>query len=131
MNIRPATKNDTDACLALDDDQYWAKEDFQKAIKNANAIFLVAEQGATIIGYIIGFIVPTKTDEAMLHETRVAKIHRKKRIGTRLVNNFCKHAFQQGTKSIYAEIKPELLPFYKDSCGFEESDTWTEVVKRR
>jgi ribosomal protein S18 acetylase RimI-like enzyme len=132
MKIRKARKRDLKGCLrlqALDKEKYWKLADFQKSIKNKDVIFLVAEEDNSILGYVLGFIVPTKRTEALVHETRVDKTQRGRKIGTKLVNELCKNMFKKGVKEIYAEIESELEKFYVKSCKFRKSAKWIEVKK--
>jgi ribosomal protein S18 acetylase RimI-like enzyme len=132
MIIRKAIKKDLKGCLnleKLDKGKYWKSIDFELAINNKLAIFLIAEEDKKIIGYIIGFFVPTKKTEVMIHETRVNKNLRHKKTGTKLVREFCKFAFANGSKEIYAEIDEKLKKFYINSCKFKKSRSWIEVKK--
>jgi len=134
MKIRRARKEDLEECLEmqkLDGGKYWNKDDFVKSIKDKLVIFLTAEEDKKILGYIIGFHSPTKRSDVMIHETRVNKKQRRKGIGTKLVNEFCKYAFKKGGKDIYAEIEPKLLKFYKNSCKFKITHKWIEVKKTK
>jgi len=133
METRKAQKKDISACLIIagqENEKYWNKKDFHQSIKSQSAIFLVAEENKKIIGYVIGFITPTKPTEAMIHQTKIDKNQRKRRIGTELVNNFCQKAFQKGAKIVYALIEPELKKFYINSCRFKKSGHWLEVSKK-
>ncbi len=61
MLFRNATMKDVDQCIRLakqENKEYWSRPDFEKSVENA--IFLVAEIDNIVVGYIIGFIVPTK-----------------------------------------------------------------------
>lgn len=83
------------------------------------------------MGYSLGFIVPTKRTEALMHETRVDLKCRGKKVGTKLVDAVCKTLFSQGVEVIYAMIEPKLKPFYINSCKFKETGKWIEVEKRK
>ena len=134
MIIRKGKAKDAKDCVRLsrlDKESYWETIDFEKSAKDKDVVFLVAEEEKKIIGYILGFIVPTKRTEALIHETRVEKGKRAKGIGTKLVNAFCDEIFKKGVKIIYAEIEPELLKFYRDACKFKESGKWIEVAKKK
>ncbi|MGD9276799.1 MAG: GNAT family N-acetyltransferase [Candidatus Pacearchaeota archaeon] len=134
MKIRKARKSDIKGILELeklDRGRYWKKKDFENAIKNKFAIVLVAEEKNNVLGYINGYFCPTKTSEVMIHETRVNRNLRNKKIGTKLVNEFCKAAFNEGAKEIYAEIDSKLKKFYIGSCKFKKSNNWIEVIKKR
>ena len=129
MKIRSAQKKDISACLSLHKEKYWKSKDFEEAIKKRDVVFLVAEE-RKIVGYVLGFVVPTKRNEAMLHETRVHTKERNKGIGTKLVNECCKRLFKKGVNEIYAEIDKEHLPFYRDACKFSVSGKWVEVKRK-
>ena len=134
MNIRKAKKEDVDFFIDIDnrdDEHYWQPVDLENSVDDEHAIFLVAEEEREIIGYIIGFIVPTKRTEAMIHVTRVDIPERKKGMGKQLVDAFCEEAFRRGAEVVMAEIVPELLEFYRDVCGMEERGKWVEVGRRK
>ncbi|MCK5038690.1 MAG: GNAT family N-acetyltransferase [Thermoplasmata archaeon] len=134
MNIRKARKEDLRVCLDIDhrdNEYYWKPQDLENSVEDQHAIFLVAEEEQKVIGYIIGFIVPTKRAEAMIHVTRVDIPERKRGIGKKLVDDFCKEAFKRGADIVIAEIVPELLGFYRDVCGLEEKGNWIAVGKGR
>jgi len=134
MKIRKGKIKDASLCLEIakkDKAKHWEKSDFINSAKDNHAVFLVAEDNRKIVGYIVGFIVPTKRTEAMIHETRVDRNERGKDIGTKLVDGLCKEFFKRGVKVIYAEIEPRLLKFYRDSCKFRISGKWLEVAKKR
>lgn len=133
MKIRKARLADIKECLKIQksdkEGNYWKEKDLQNCIKNNHVVFLVAEK-EKVIGYIIGFVVPSKTNEAMVHETRVLKKYRGEKIGTLLVNELNKKLFQEGAKTIYALIEHKLLPFYQNSCKYKKSAEWIQVEKQ-
>jgi ribosomal protein S18 acetylase RimI-like enzyme len=93
-------------------------------------IFLVAEEAGRIVGYVIGFVMPTRRREAMLVETRVNKEDRGRGIGTKLVDAFCREAFARGAKEAEAEVEPQHLKFYRDACNFKDLHKWIEVGRK-
>jgi ribosomal protein S18 acetylase RimI-like enzyme len=134
MKIRKAKKNDIKECLALqklEGDNYWKSRDFENCVRDKDVIFLVAEEDKKILGYVIGYISPTRKIEAALHSTMVHKRERGKKIGTKLVDAFCKEVFKKGVEEITAEIDKEHLPFYVKSCRFKKQRSWIEVKKER
>ncbi len=134
MNIRKARLADIKQFIKLsgqEGDKYWLEEDFNNCVKNKDVEFFVAEENNKIIGYSLGFIVPTKRTEALLHETRVHTGHRRKCIGTKLVMTVSDTLFKRGVKIIYAMIESKVLPFYQDSCKFKKSAKWIEVSKKK
>jgi len=134
MLIRKGTKEDSEECLKLfelDNEKYWEISDFRSSAKHADVIFLVAEEDGRIVGYILGFIIPTKRNEATIHETRVHKKERLREIGTKLVDAFCSEAFARGATEVEAEVAPKHLKFYRDACNFKELHKWIEVGRKK
>lgn len=136
MIIRKARTADIEDCLRIsrqrdEKDKYWLKEDFLKNIKDKYAVFLVAEEKGRVVGYCIGYIVPTKRTEAMVHETRVDLDYRGRHIGTKLVNAVCKALFNKNAKEVYALIEPKVKSFYINSCKFKQKGKWLEASKEK
>ncbi len=132
MIIRKGNKGDAKRCVAiLDKEEHLNERDFSISSKDNDVLFLVAEKNKKVLGYILGFIVPTKRTEALIHETRVDKKERSKGIGKKLVDIFCKEMFKKGVEIVYAEIEHQHLKFYRDACGFNEPKKWIEVAKRK
>jgi ribosomal protein S18 acetylase RimI-like enzyme len=134
MLIRKGTKEDSEECMRLfelDKEKYWEISDFRISAERADVIFLIAEEDGRIVGYILGFVIPTRRNEAMIHETRVHKKERGRGIGTKLVDAFCSEAFSRGAKEVEAEVEPELLGFYRDACSFKELHKWIEVGRKK
>ena len=134
MHIRKAAKDDSEGCMRLfelDNEKYWEISDFRNSAEHADVIFLVAEDDSRIVGYVLGFVMPTRRKEAMLVETRVHKKERGRGIGIKLVDAFCREAFARGAKEVEAEIEPQHLKFYRDACGFKEVHKWIEVDRKK
>jgi predicted N-acetyltransferase YhbS len=132
MIIRKALVSDAEAAFALikeDKADSFSSEDFRRAAIHDDAIFLVAEENR-IIGYVIGFICPTKKADCMLAETRVIAEYRKKGIGMRLVEEFCKEAFRKDATNIFAEVDAKDAEFYSKN-GFRKSTEWIELVRTK
>ena len=134
MLIRKGTEEDSEECMKLyklDNEKYWEISDFRSSAEHADVIFLVAEEDSRIVGYILGFVTPTKREEALLIETRVHKEERGRGTGTKLVDAFCKEAFARGAKAVDALIEPQHLKFYRDACNFKEVHKWIEVDRKK
>lgn len=134
MIIRKGKKGDIPSCMKLSESEnkgYWTKSDFERCVSDKQVIFLVALENGKLVGFINGFIVPTKLIEAMIHETRVNLKQRGKNIGTEMVDAFCKEAFRKGVKTVYALIDKKLEPFYIKSCKFKRSGFWIETSRNK
>jgi ribosomal protein S18 acetylase RimI-like enzyme len=134
MIIRKANEGDVKDCTGLsemNEEHYWEPEDFKRSIEDKDTIFLVAEEDEDVVGYTLGFILPTKRTEALIHATCVSKQERGRGIGTKLVDAFCEEVFKRGVDIVLAEIEQNLLGFYRDSCSFVERGKWIEVAKQR
>lgn len=133
MIIRKAEFEDVPFCLdveASQGDSTFSEHDFRNSIADPNAIFLVAEQNQQVIGFILGFIVPTRRREATIHSTMVHKQHTQKGIGSSLVRNFAELAFEQGVELIYAEVEEGPDEFY-EKCGFKKVTVWHSMVLKK
>jgi ribosomal protein S18 acetylase RimI-like enzyme len=134
MRIRDGRAGDAEECLklqTLDNEAFWEASDFWNSAHHDDVIFLVAEEGNELLGYILGYITPTRRSEALIHETRVHRRMRRKGIGTKLVNAFCEKSFEKEAKVVLAETGPEGISFYCDACGFKEVNKWIEVARRK
>lgn len=134
MAIRKAMKKDAKDCFdsfELDGESYWKLEDLEESTEDEDVVFLVAEENREVVGCVLGFILPTKRTEALIHGTWVKKQERRKGLGTRLVDAFCEEAFKRGAEIVLAEIEPDLLGFYRDSCRLQERGKWIEVGRQR
>ncbi len=99
--------------------------------KDKAVVYWVAEDKKKVIGYILGFVVPTKRTDALIHEVRVLKSYRGKNLGKKLVDACCKELFEKGVKNIYADIEPDLEKFYCKICKFKKYNNWVGVVKKK
>ncbi len=134
MKIRKGLSGDAERCLEiakLDKATHWTLKDFKNSVADKHAGFFVAEDKKKVAGYILGFVVPTRHSESLIHETRVDKSFRKKGVGTDLVEYFCKYMFRKGVKTISVLIDPKHLKFYVGACKFKRVDKWIEVSKVR
>jgi ribosomal protein S18 acetylase RimI-like enzyme len=134
MRIRDGRTSDAEQCLKLraqDSELFWDAQDFRNSARADDVVFLVAEEGNELLGYIVGYITPTKRSEALIHETRVHTSRREKGIGTKLVNAFCEKSFEKGANVVIAETEPDGLSFYCDTCGFKEVNKYVEVSRKK
>lgn len=130
VTIRKATREDVPSCLEVQrsrNDSTFSDHNFSESLANGNAIFLVAEMERQVVGFILGFVVPTRNEEAMIHSTMVRVSSAKLGIGTKLVQSFAEHAFgDRRVKVIYAEVESGPDEFYR-KCGFEKVFVWDSM----
>jgi len=131
--IRKAKFEDVPFCLevqASQEDSTFSEHDFRNSINDPNVIFLVAEQNQHVVGFILGFIVPTRRREATIHSTMVHKRHTQKGVGSSLVQNFAELTFEQGVELIEAEVEEGPDKFY-EKCGFKKVMVWHSMVLKK
>jgi len=90
----------------------------------------VAEEKGDILGFTVGYVSPTNSDEGFIHLTMVEKEHRKKGIGKRLVQKICLLMFRKKVKIIYAIVEKRTISFYNE-CEFKFSRNWIEMSKKK
>jgi len=133
LTIRKAEFRDIPFCLEVEashEDSTFSEHDFRNSITDSNVIFLVAEQNQKVMGFILGFIVPTRRREATIHSTMVHKQHCQKGIGSALVRNFAKLAFEQGVELIFAEVEDGPDKFY-EKCDFKKTMIWYSMILKK
>jgi ribosomal protein S18 acetylase RimI-like enzyme len=133
ITIRKAELGDVPFCLevqASQEDSTFSEHDFRSSIADKNVIFLVAEQSQRVVGFILGFIIPTKRIEATIHSTMVHRQHVQKGIGSLLVRSFAEAAFEQGVELIEAEVEEGPDKFY-EKCGFKKVMVWHSMVLKK
>lgn len=133
MKIRKANVRDVRGCLELQKsygEKFWKKENFTKAARDDDAIFLVMEEEKKIVGSVLGCLNLVKRDEAFLQETRVHKKQERRGIGKKLVAGFLRAAKSKGVKEVFAEIEKEHIPFYIKSCKFKDRGKHVLISKR-
>jgi ribosomal protein S18 acetylase RimI-like enzyme len=128
--VRIARKDDVTSCVSIQksrNDSTFSLQNFVESISNNNAIFLVAEQEKTVVGFMLGFVVPTKKEEALIHSTMVHGSLGGKGIGRQLVRYFADYAFKtRMVKVIYAEVEDGPDKFY-EKCGFKKVFVWDSM----
>lgn len=133
VTIRKAVPEDIASCLEVETsqgDDTFSGDDFRNSIAEPNAIFLVAEQSQQVVGFILGYVVPTRKREAAIHSTMVNRRHEKRGIGSSLVLNFAELAFGQGVELVYAEVEEGPDIFYA-KCGFRKAAVWHSMLLNR
>jgi len=131
--IRKGEFRDIPFCLEVEasqGDSTFSEHDFRNSIIDPNVIFLVAEQKQRVVGFILGFIVPTRRREATIHSTMTYRHHIRKGIGSSLVRNFAELAFEQDVELIFAEVEEGPDKFY-EKCGFRKVMVWHSMLLRK
>jgi GNAT superfamily N-acetyltransferase len=131
--VRPGVDADIAACLDVETSEgnlFFLDGDFRRALVDRNTIFLVAELQSKVIGFVFGFVVPTKRSEAIIHATVVHRSHRNLGAGTALVNGFALEAFNRRVRVIFAEVETGPDRFY-ERCGFRKETVWNSYALRR
>ncbi len=128
--IRRAEARDVDACLEIQASQMdttFSRADYLNSSVNSNSIYLVAELESRVVGFIVGFVVPTKNSEAIVHSTMVHMSFTKRGIGSALVRGFVDFAFKQGLLRVYAEVESGPDRFY-EKCGFRKEMAYHSML---
>jgi len=131
--IRRAVPEDIPSCLEVEasqGDDTFSEGDLRNSMTEPNAIFLVAELSQQVVGFILGYFVPTRRREAAIHSTMVNRQHESKGIGSSLVLNFAKLAFERGVELVYAEVEEGPDKFY-ERCGFRKAAVWYSMLLKR
>jgi ribosomal protein S18 acetylase RimI-like enzyme len=132
-SVRPGESGDIAACLEIetaDGNVFFLDGDFRRALVDRDAIFLVAEVRDSVIGFVFGFVLPTKPSEAMIHATVVHPRQRHRGVGTALVNAFALEAFNRRVRVVFAEVETGPDRFY-EACGFRKEAVWNSYAVRR
>lgn len=133
VTVRTAGDSDISACLDVetkDGNVFFLDGDFRRALADRNTIFLVAERASRTIGFVIGYVVPSKQTEAIIHATVVLPAQRHLGVGTALVNAFALEAFNRRVRVIFAEVETGPDRFY-ERCGFRKEAVWNSYALRR
>jgi ribosomal protein S18 acetylase RimI-like enzyme len=133
MKIREAKIRDISECLAIQkmwEDNFNTKDDFLFSIKDKDAFFLVAVDEDKVIGFILGSRNLVKRGEAYLQMTMVNPNLKRRGIGKKLVQEFCKYLKIKEIKFIFTELEKEHIPFYISSCKFEDRGSHVLAMKK-
>ena len=133
MMIRKAVPNDIPLCLGVQasrNDGFFKESDYENSVGNPLAIFLVAEVRSKVVGYVLGYVNPTKHQEALIQSTMVHASHGNRGIGSSLVRGLTDVAFDElGVTTIYAEAEKGPDRFYQ-KCGFRQAHVWSSMRMR-
>jgi N-acetylglutamate synthase-like GNAT family acetyltransferase len=125
-SVRGARQGDVSACLqasASRKDSFFTERDFTNALDDGDAIYLVAEENGKVVEFILGYVNPTKNEEAMIQSTMVHADYGCKGIGSLLVRALADSAFGRGVMRVFAEAEDGPDKFY-EKCRFRRVYEW-------
>jgi len=132
--VRSAEERDIPACMDVQESEgppYFSEADFVSMVRNSECIFLVVELEERVVGFIAGFVLPTKRSEASIHSTMVHRRFRGRGLGRTLVESFATAAFgSRGVEIITAGVEPGPDIFYQ-KCLFQKDLRWTSIVLQK
>jgi ribosomal protein S18 acetylase RimI-like enzyme len=127
LTVRPARPEDFDAIVAVVDD-WWGRPISQGLPRLFLGHFfgtsLIAEHGGELAGFLIGFLSPSKPQDAYIHFAAVAPGWRRTGLARRLYEQFFNHARHDGRTVVAAITSPQnraSIAFHQ-AMGFTASD---------
>lgn len=124
------TKYDHDAIESFAQTDQGAKY-FKRAIEDKKGVFLVAEENSKLIGYVNGSemnLLYRKSKYFEMCNLGVSPKHKRKGVGTKLLDEFTKEVKGLGYQKIYLncyEKNTEAISFYK-ALGYKTIDLCME-----
>ncbi|HYM39218.1 MAG TPA: GNAT family N-acetyltransferase [Thermoplasmata archaeon] len=132
--VRESRESDIPSCLEIqrsEGNPLFSFQDFGTMVRDPDCIFQVFELKGRVVGFIAGFLVPTKRSEAIIHATMVHRDFRHRGIGKFLVESFAVTAFDKhGVGAILAQVESGPDAFY-GKCRFGKEAVWNSMVLRR
>lgn len=127
LAVRAAKPGDFDTIIAVVD-TWWERH----ASRDLTRLFLehfcdtslIAERGGELAGFVIGFMSPSKPDEAYIHFTGVGPAWRRTGLARSLYEQFFDRAREDGrtiVKAITSAGNDRSIAFHK-ALGFTDSD---------
>jgi ribosomal-protein-alanine N-acetyltransferase len=120
MTIRVMTQEDIPAVEIIEQacfSQPWSEKGFSDALCNADAIFLVAEEAAEVLGYAGMYV---SVDEGEITNVAVGAPFRGRGVGKALMEAMCGYAKKHSLASIILEVRAGnagAIALYTN-CGF-------------
>ena len=100
----------------------WSAEQYKKIFDDSlpRRIALVAEERSAICAFLVANIVDTERE---IENVVVADSHRRQGIGKQLLEEFLRVSQNNGTKTIFLEVRDSNLAAKKlyENCGFVEN----------
>lgn len=122
MTIRRAEERDLDALLALENECIappWSAGSMLYEILNPDAIFLVAQDAETTLGFAV---LRKSVDEAEIFRVAVTASARRRGIGAALLRELMQAAERDGIQRLFLEVRVSnaaAIALYA-TCGFRE-----------
>lgn len=105
MIVEKMTEQDLNAVVAIEQDCFslpWTRENFASALASKDALFLVAKEEDSLLGYAGMFI---SFDEGEITNVAVDALHRKKGTGRRLMQEIQRIGQECGVRRIVLEVR--------------------------
>lgn len=127
LTVRPANPDDYDTIVAVVN-EWWGREVAaglpRLFLQHFHSTSLVAERGGELIGFLVGFVSPSRPAEVYIHYVGVQPGHRRSGLARRLYGHFLSQPSVAQCKFVRAVTSPlnvGSVEFHK-RMGFEVSD---------
>lgn len=103
--VRPARPRDLPAVAAIERASFgdpWTAGAFASLIDNSSVLFVVADDGGSVAGYIVAWFA---ADEAEVGNLAVTAAARGKGVGTALLDAGLAEAARRGAATVYLEVR--------------------------
>ena len=123
IHIREMTLEDIEQVYDLEKSIFsipWSKNSFERAVKNKNTLFIVAEEEGEILGYLGMYIF---SDEADISNVAVSKQYRRQHIAKQMMDDILLKAQAAGVKHVTLEVRETNVAAIKlyENMGFVEA----------
>ena len=120
IEIRSMQKDDVKCVCELEREIFscpWTKKGFEDSLRLTCTVFLTAEEDGVVLGYAGMYV---SLDEAEITNVAVAAAHRRRGVGTLLVNRLKEEAKKRGIVKIALEVRTSNRSARRlyEQCGF-------------
>ena len=110
ITIKPVTIKDLEILYKIEEECFtkeaFTKKQIRNLLQNSNAISLIVQTNGETAGFIIGLTYPNnKARIGHVITIDIAIKHRRKRIGTRLLNGLERKFVRKGVETCYLEVR--------------------------
>ena len=105
VTIRPARDSDLDDVAAIERAVFndpWSRRSFVDLVGQRQVVFLVAVDGASVVGYAIVLLTPPESELANL---AVSRLMQHQGLGKRLLRDVVSAARERGSKEMFLEVR--------------------------